>query len=325
MKQYLLLRDNQQSGPYNLEQISELSLKKLDLVWIEGQSTQWEYASEVDELKASIIKEKTNNPVYYPPVTAERIRTKDFKYKPYVELPVTEKKTENRAAISTTIPEGELEIKFEQPLSEIKERYVKHLEQEKFQFGNQLQRNSGVWIMALMFMLIASAFVIKKIVDNNSDEIKEKTPVAAAVPLVGLPEGKVAEKPADVSYQNAISVEDAPATTVVEKKTIKKISLKEIRKKVTIRTNNYKVRMFGGVDDLQLNVHNGSSVTLDKINVQVLFLKPNGEEVKSDSYSVYSVAPGETKILVVPPSKRGVKVKPVITGIESRQPAIAAI
>jgi hypothetical protein len=324
MKKYLLLKDNQQSGPYSLEEISALSLKKLDLVWIEGQSTQWEYVTEIEELKLSIVG-KTHNPVYYPQVSTERIRNGGFKYKPYVELPVNGTKSEKRAAISTTIPEGEVEIKFEQPLSEIKERYVKHLEQEKFQFGKQFQRNSGLWIMGLMFMLIASAFVIKKVVDNN-DEQTDRTPVAAAVPIIGLPEGKVNEKAADVSYKNAISVEETPVTeTVTPKKTAQKITIKDIRKKVTVHTNNYKVGMFGGVDDLQLNVRNGSSVTLDKVNLQVIFLKPNGEQVKSESYSVYSVAPGETKILVVPPSKRGVKVKSVITGVESKQPAIAAI
>jgi hypothetical protein len=321
MKKYLLLKDNQQSGPYSLEEITSISLKKLDLVWIEGESTQWNYVSEVDELKPAIVEVKNVSPVYYPPVT-ERKREKDFKYKPYVEMPASEKGKEKRAAISTPA-EVEIETKFEQPLSEIKERYIQNLEQQKFQFGKQFQRNSGAWIMALLFMLIASAFVIKNLVDNN-EEVKEKTPIAAAVPLIGLPEGKVNEKPADVSYQNAISMEvSAPET--VEKKTVKKITIKDVRKKVSVHTNNYKVRMFGGVDDLQLNVHNGSSVTLDKVNIQVTFLKPNGDEVKSESYSVYSVAPGATKILVVPPSKRGVKVRSVITGIESKQPAVSAI
>ena len=49
---YLLLRDNKQSGPYSLEDLKTKGLKAYDLVWVEGRSAAWRYPSEIDELSA---------------------------------------------------------------------------------------------------------------------------------------------------------------------------------------------------------------------------------------------------------------------------------
>jgi hypothetical protein len=52
MTKYLLLRDNKQSGPYELDELRTKGLKAYDLVWIDGKSAAWRYPSEVDELKS---------------------------------------------------------------------------------------------------------------------------------------------------------------------------------------------------------------------------------------------------------------------------------
>jgi hypothetical protein len=321
MKKYLLLKDNKESGPHSLEELAGLSLKKFDLIWVEGASAQWEYASAFDELKPFI---STPPPApAYRPEPVQRRENIELKYKPYVELPRADKQEEKRAAVSTADEKAIPEIKFEQPLSEIKERYIKSLEDQKFQFRNQFRKNSGAWIMALFIFLIGGAFVIKNIIDSTTG-VSERKPVAAAIPLVGLPEGNVAERPAEAEYKNALTMEVAAVDTTA-KKAPAKITLKALKKQVTVSANKYKVRMFGGVDDLQLNVHNKSNVRLDKVNIQVIYFKPNGEEVNSSVHSVYTIEPGSTKILVIPPSKRGVKVKAFVTGVESKQPSVTQI
>ena len=317
MKNYLLLRDNKQSGPYTFDEITRLALKKSDLIWIEGESLHWEFVTAFEDLKPFIVSIPPVN-VYVPAPAAPRVRT-DFRYKPGLEIPRTENSVQKRAAISTTPAAISKPAK---PLIEIKERSIPGLKDQKFQFGRRSSKNNGAWIMALMFMLIGSAFVIKKIIETN-DMTKERKPVAAAVPLAGIPEGSIREKQADISYKNALSMEVSSADTTEIKN--KKISLNELKRKVSVSVNNYKVGMFGGVDDLQLNVHNGSSVTIDKVNVQVIFLKPNGQEVNSTLHSVYSLPAGNTKILVVPPSKHGVKVKYFVTGVESKEPLVSKI
>jgi predicted negative regulator of RcsB-dependent stress response len=50
-KVYLLLRDNQQTGPYSFEELLRLQLKQNDLIWIEGKSYGWRYPAEVESLK----------------------------------------------------------------------------------------------------------------------------------------------------------------------------------------------------------------------------------------------------------------------------------
>ena len=52
MANYLLLRNNKESGPYSLDELLELGLKPYDLIWIQGKSAAWRYPSEVEEFKA---------------------------------------------------------------------------------------------------------------------------------------------------------------------------------------------------------------------------------------------------------------------------------
>lgn len=51
MKEYFLLRNNRQSGPYAGPELAALGLWTSDLIWIEGESRHWTLASEVEELR----------------------------------------------------------------------------------------------------------------------------------------------------------------------------------------------------------------------------------------------------------------------------------
>lgn len=50
MKEYLLLRNNVQSGPYSFAEIKAMGLKAFDLIWVENKSFSWRYPSEINEL-----------------------------------------------------------------------------------------------------------------------------------------------------------------------------------------------------------------------------------------------------------------------------------
>ena len=50
MKEYLLLRNNNESGPYSLDELKVMGLKAYDLIWIENRSFSWKYPSEINEL-----------------------------------------------------------------------------------------------------------------------------------------------------------------------------------------------------------------------------------------------------------------------------------
>ncbi|HUR12665.1 MAG TPA: hypothetical protein VM012_14915 [Flavitalea sp.] len=49
---YLLLRRNQQTGPYSVDELQKLPLQEFDLVWIEGISDSWKFPGEIEELKS---------------------------------------------------------------------------------------------------------------------------------------------------------------------------------------------------------------------------------------------------------------------------------
>lgn len=50
-KIYLLLRNNTQLGPFTIEELLEQEILPTDLIWVEGKSLAWSYASELNLLK----------------------------------------------------------------------------------------------------------------------------------------------------------------------------------------------------------------------------------------------------------------------------------
>jgi len=45
---YLLLRNNQQTGPFSIGELLQQQLRPSDMIWIEGKSTAWTYLSELE-------------------------------------------------------------------------------------------------------------------------------------------------------------------------------------------------------------------------------------------------------------------------------------
>jgi hypothetical protein len=57
---YLLLRNNQESGPYTIDELGQQHLSANDLVWVEGKSSAWAYPSELDELGSIYLEPAIN-------------------------------------------------------------------------------------------------------------------------------------------------------------------------------------------------------------------------------------------------------------------------
>jgi hypothetical protein len=69
-KVYLLLRNNQKTGPYSLDELLQLQLKPFDLVWVEGRSAGWRYPGEIDSLKPYMADVPTPATPFEPIATA---------------------------------------------------------------------------------------------------------------------------------------------------------------------------------------------------------------------------------------------------------------
>lgn len=86
---------------------------------------------------------------------------------------------------------------------------------------------------------------------------------------------------------------------------------------VNVKANDYKQRAFGGVVNLELTVNNNSSFALDKVVVQLSYLKPSEETLKTDEIVFNGISPNGSQTLKIPDYNRGIKVTYKITTIES--------
>lgn len=61
-KVYLLLRKNQQTGPYTYEELLQQQLASTDLIWVEGKSTTWLSPTELTTFRATHTMTKKVSP-----------------------------------------------------------------------------------------------------------------------------------------------------------------------------------------------------------------------------------------------------------------------
>lgn len=92
-----------------------------------------------------------------------------------------------------------------------------------------------------------------------------------------------------------------------------------IRKLVNVRANNYKQRAFGGVMNLELTVNNDSKFALDRVTVELQYLKPSEQPIKTETIVFNSISANDSKTLKIPDYLRGVKISYRVTGVESSQ------
>jgi hypothetical protein len=73
MKQYRLLRNNKESGPYSAEELIQSGFKPYDLIWADGKSAAWRYPGEMGEFKmhAPAVEEQPFDRFYKKPSPTE--------------------------------------------------------------------------------------------------------------------------------------------------------------------------------------------------------------------------------------------------------------
>ena len=311
MKKYLLLRDNKESGPYSLEEIKELQLKPLDLIWIDGRSTAWAYTTEINELKEHVTEEAFPEIKSSLPVKGKKV---------FVSLPSNfnskQRHVEEETLYSLPVHESEpvLETNYVQKIEELKEQYeLRKAEPKELWSKKMLPSGNVLNLAAAFFGLIISVFIVKKIVDGFGETATlpgTETSVASTI---------IEEPVTDETYQNALVTEVLPPKAEVVKPVVKAAKPKDIKKQVSVRSNDYKVGLFGGIDNLQLTVNNKSAHFVDQVEVEVNYLKPNGKVVGTETYKVKGLRPFASRTISVPASDRGVKVNYKILNIYSQQ------
>ncbi|MBS1918713.1 MAG: hypothetical protein JST17_00505 [Bacteroidetes bacterium] len=184
MANYLLLRNNKESGPYSREELLDIGLKAYDLVWVQGKSAAWRYPSEVEELKtfAPAIEEQPFDRFYKKKSEEKSLEIQGdtngamaLKKAVFVTMPSPKK--EIAEAENTIINHGEksfqrvktinvtenpvaAEVKYSQPLDEIKDKYIKTLQHRKqkaarknFLIKNLKRASVFIYVLALGILI----------------------------------------------------------------------------------------------------------------------------------------------------------------------------
>lgn len=236
MATYLLLRNNKESGPYSLDDLMNLGLKAYDLVWIQGKSAAWRYPSEVEELKsfAPVVEEQPFDRFFkkQPDTRKESIKEEKpvsviapehEKYIPkksvFVTMPGQKngftpqpKKAEPTPApepVSQTIIVSEnpaaAQIKYSQPLDEIKEMYVKTLYDRKQKIARKSFWLQNLKKVAIVLLFVAVGLIAGFLIKSNGNkqtEIAQKTS-ASATPAQSIKTETPATIPATDSNTNS--------------------------------------------------------------------------------------------------------------------------
>ncbi|GAB3945245.1 hypothetical protein GCM10028805_14010 [Spirosoma harenae] len=89
---------------------------------------------------------------------------------------------------------------------------------------------------------------------------------------------------------------------------------------LTIKVNDYRVGLFGGIKNVQLQLTNPSQVTFSSVGVKVNYVKDNGGLYKSEKVYFSNVGPNSSLIQTAPNSDRGTKVTYKIVEHQFAQP-----
>ena len=291
MKQYLLLSNNQQSGPHSLDELRSRNLRPLDLVWIENESTAWEYAGDIVELK-DFVKEPPKPKFVRPAPSASPV---------FVAMPSRPASAPRRRDFMSD------DIPHIHPPEALKERYTEKINRPVW--NKQIfQGNEMIKLLAVFAGVILGAIVMKKAADDLAPAPVE-TNMAQVITQPEIPETK--------DYQTALVKEIV--TPVEQKPVVRSVKPKDIRSQVKVKASEYKRGFFGGISDLELTAVNASPHFVDRLTVSVDFMKKNGELIETKNYTIHSLAPNSSKKLEVPENRRGTKIRISVKQVYSKE------
>jgi hypothetical protein len=137
----------------------------------------------------------------------------------------------------------------------------------------------------------------------------------------------------DQSTTNAIrdrsldeTITDKPVKKPVEKETrtdpeenVRTSTVPDLRSEVSVKSNDYIVASFGGIRNLELTVTNDSRYPLKKVAVELQYLKPRDELLRTEIVNFYQVPANGKQTQAIKKSTRGIKVAYRIIDIDAQQ------
>jgi hypothetical protein len=199
-KVYLLLRNNNRTGPYTIDELLQQQLTDLDLVWVEGISHVWSYPSELTELKEFFVSG----------VNAEVVPLRQTASSSVDEI---EQRAEELRQRVLSFPSKYIVRKISNE-DDVSVDALKAMAEERIEFIDHRKKESPVfeWMSAAMVTLIVVGGVYGGTRFFNS---KENVPSAAVTKLVsvGNHAAKVVATPVS---QPAVALQEETKDTVIQ-------------------------------------------------------------------------------------------------------------
>jgi hypothetical protein len=359
MSNYLLLRNNQESGPFTLEEIKGMSLKSYDLLWVVGKSAAWRYPGEIAEFK-----------LFAPPVP-EQISDDQVKrrntggHAVYVNLPAEKKQL-------TLLPDRVLfdEDYSSSPLKDttydVNDMY-KSQPSRSIRFSGKLLW-AGTVILLFGAGIITGLFIsdrgkffstdanhpqnsgsfqsslngkntvsqkIHQIIGNNIQNAQQSEKTDSVKVMNSVPR-KIANRAGKKSLNNNTGKKDSLFNpdaaraylrlndSLKQEATNKtEILYQKIKSHpenyVNLETGRYSTSIFGGISSFPVTVTNSSPVIMDLVVVNIDYIQKNEKVFKTESLSFNNLEPGETVTIQAPKSSRGTKIVTRIHVVNSSQ------
>jgi hypothetical protein len=234
-KVYLLLRNNQQTGPHSLEELLQLQLKPKDLVWVEGKSYGWSYPTEIDTLQPYVKgatpspkPEALANETIEPgrsPNPAQPANKKiyvsmpggaiPFQSQPASQDPIEQKAEELRKRIQSYSPQPdgdnrEVRTNYSRKLEDVEEDYTSWMFQKK----RKKKVLAGISPLALgitLAIVLTGAWWLFK----PSSARPEQPPVVSTATRMEQPKDETVNQPVDNSVVTTISNTQTPVINQV--------------------------------------------------------------------------------------------------------------
>ncbi|WP_276502110.1 hypothetical protein [Terrimonas pollutisoli] len=119
-----------------------------------------------------------------------------------------------------------------------------------------------------------------------------------------------------------LRIADENIAAVTEEKSAQvKTNKTSLRDQVSVSSNDYKIVAFGGIRNLYLTVTNNSKYELDHVIVELQYLKPSEEPLRTENINFKSIAANSSATIRIPDTNRGIKVSYKIINIDSKQSA----
>lgn len=335
MKSYLLLRNNQQSGPYSLKALKKLPIYSSDLFWIENESTNWSFSSEIPELKhLNLISQSINTSIstkdLHQNVKSESYTDPTPLYENEARELFADKSLKRNRSIHLGTFIGSMVTFLLVIVGVLVSAFAVRTIINAFQKNNPLATAQATEIHSLISQSENSAFAEPLIVQATNSANKQILPGDSIYKdrvytvskktldnYSSIPQKKSIheallsddEKGAGMVSTDPVAIKEMKESDTAETNS-SEISKKEmdVRSMIKATANEYKVGVLGGISDLIISVTNNSLYTIEKAIVEINYLKPNGNNIKTEIRTVKNIGSGLTKSIEMPPSSRGVKV-----------------